>query len=111
MNLQNWVNKARIHWQENRPKFYQSLKAQGTLEPMLKQAAEQTYQQVDELEQAGFQPDEAYQMVREKYLFPPGEPESEQMDNNGPAILDSALQTMSRTLEVENPQPEDQRVM
>ena len=109
MNLQNWINQARSHWKENRPKLYQSLKTQGTLEPMLKQAAEQTYQQVSELEQAGYQPDEAFQMARETYLFPPGEPESSQPESSGPGILNSALQTMSRTLEMESPQPEDQR--
>jgi len=73
MNLQNWINQARSHWQENRPKLHQSLKKQGTLEPMLKQAAERTYQEVSQLEDAGYQPDEAFQMVREKYLvFPRG---------------------------------------
>lgn len=109
MNLQNWINQAREHWKENRPKLYQSLKKQGTLDPMLKQAAEQTYQQVIELEEAGYQPDEAFQMVRETYLFPPGEPENDKPAGNGPAILSDALQTMSRTLEADSPQPEDLR--
>ena len=109
MNLQNWINQARSHWKENRPKLYQSLKKQGALEPMLKQAAEQTYQQVSQLEEAGYQPDEAFQMARERYLFPPGEPENDKPEGNGSAILNDALQTMSRTLEADSPKPEDLR--
>lgn len=109
MNLQNWINQARSHWQENRPKLHQSLKKQGTLEPMLKQAAERTYQEVSQLEDAGYQPDEAFQMVREKYLFPPGEPENDRPASNGPGILNEAMRTMGRTLEADSPQPEDLR--
>jgi hypothetical protein len=102
MNLQNWINKARIHWQENRPKLYQSLKKQGTLEPMLKQAAEQTYLEVSQLEDAGHQPDEAFQMVREEYLFPPGEPENEQPAGTGPGLLNEAMALQQRVMEISN---------
>jgi len=103
MNLQNWINQARSHWQENRPKLHQSLKKQGTLEPMLKQAAERTYQEVSQLEDAGYQPDEAFQMVREEYLFPPDE-NAEQTQNRGTNLMHEAMELNQRTMEISREQ-------
>lgn len=104
MNLQNWISQAKKHWQEFQPNKYQALKNQGTLDLALKKAAEQTLAEVSELENQGYQPDEAFQMVRENHLFPPGEPENDNPEGNGPAILSDALQIMSRTLEADSPE-------
>ncbi|NKB96805.1 hypothetical protein HED48_23340 [Ochrobactrum intermedium] len=45
----------------------------GALETALTEAAEQTALEMNQLTESGFQPDEAFQMVREQYLFPPEE--------------------------------------
>jgi len=73
MNLSNWARQAKAHWKEFQPTRYQALKQQETLDLAAQQAADQTYREMDQLEQAGYQPDEAFQMVRERYLLPPEE--------------------------------------
>lgn len=75
MNLQNWVQQARAHWKEHLPKLYHQLQASGTLEAALQDAAERTYQEVVALEEAGYDLQGAWEIVRESYLFPP-EPNS-----------------------------------
>jgi hypothetical protein len=70
VNLQNWKDQAKAHWKEFQPTRFQQLQAAGKLDEALTQAAEQTYRETSELENSGFQPDEAFQMVRERYLFP-----------------------------------------
>ncbi|MCG7932623.1 MAG: hypothetical protein N0E44_21625 [Candidatus Thiodiazotropha lotti] len=70
MNLNNWISKAKEHWKEFQPTRYQELKESGQLEQALQQAAEQTHLEMSELEEAGYQNHEAWEMVRERYLFP-----------------------------------------
>ena len=101
MNLQNWIDQARSHWKEFQPTRFAELKQAGTLEASLKDAAEQTYQQTSQLEKAGFQPDEAFQMVREDYLFPPAERSSP--SSSAPSLsaqMRKAAQTGQRTMPV-----------
>jgi len=78
MNLQNWINQAEAHWKEYLPSKYASLKKAGKLTQALQSAAEMTHKEMSQLEEAGFQNHEAWEMTREKYLFLPGEPESEE---------------------------------
>lgn len=77
MNLQNWKDQAKAHWKEFQPKRFKALQQAGKLDEALDQAANQTYLEVSQLEESGFQPSEAFQMVMESYLFPPmeGQPE------------------------------------
>lgn len=103
MNQQNWVNQARDHWKEFQPTKYKALKKQGTLDLALKEAAERTYREVDQLEEAGFQPDEAFQMVRERYLFPPDE-NAEQTQNRGTNLMHEAMELNQRTMEISREQ-------
>lgn len=70
-NFQNWIRQARAHWKENLPKLYHQLEASGKLEAALKEAAELTYRELVALEEAGYDPQDAWEMVRESYLFPP----------------------------------------
>lgn len=77
MNLQNWVELGRRHWKEHLPKRFEALKKAGTLDAALQEAASLTYSEVSRLEDAGMQPDEAWQTVRETYLLLPPE-ESEE---------------------------------
>lgn len=73
MNLQNWVKQAKAHWKEFRPRLYASLEKSGNLEAALQDAAERTYREVTELEDQGFDHQDAWEMVRERYLFVPEE--------------------------------------
>mgnify|MGYP006905507983 CR=1 FL=1 len=90
MNLQNWINQADRHWKAHQPQRYKSLKKQGSLQLALKQAAQQTLVEVDQLERNGLSPHEAWEMVREKYLFPSVESQSQPQTPPG-ANLSSEL--------------------
>ena len=73
MNLENWINEARAHWQEFQPSRFKALKASGKLELALRDAAERTAREMDGLEASGMTNQEAWEVVREQYLFPPEE--------------------------------------
>lgn len=73
MNLENWISQARQHWKEHQPKRFKALKEAGILEQALRTAAEQTHKEMTALENAGMKEHEAWEMVRETYLFPPPE--------------------------------------
>lgn len=72
-NLQNWVHEARQHWKEHLPTRFAALKKAGKLDSSLQEAANQTYLELQQLEDSGLTPEEAWQMVREEYLFPRAE--------------------------------------
>jgi hypothetical protein len=71
--LQNWINQAREHWKEFRPSVYRGLTTAGILEASLRCAAEQTDLEMSQLTDRGYNEQEAWEMTREKYLFPPEE--------------------------------------
>ena len=71
--FRNWIMDAREHWKEHLPKIYNEYERNGVLQQKLEEAAEQTYQELDQLELSGISPDEAWQIVRERYLFLPEE--------------------------------------
>jgi arsenate reductase-like glutaredoxin family protein len=73
MNLNNWITQARAHWKEFLPTRYKELRQAGKLDEALKNAAERTYEELNELEASGMKQQEAWEMVREQYLFPPEE--------------------------------------
>lgn len=102
MNLNNWIELGRQHWKEFLPNRYRELRTAGILDDALKTAAELTYQEADQLEQSGFQPDEAWQMVRENYLLLPPEG-SDQPEANDRASQDlmSAARSGQRTVAIE----------
>lgn len=101
MNLNNWIELGRQHWKEFLPNRYRELKAAGTLDEALKTAAEQTYLEADQLEQSGFQPDEAWQMVRENYLLlPPEGSQRPETSSQTSQDLMSAARSGQRTVEI-----------
>lgn len=73
MYLQNWVDQARKHMRENRPTLYSDLQASGKLEAHLQDAATRTDQEMSELREMGYNEQEAWEIVRENYLFLPEE--------------------------------------
>lgn len=85
--LDIWISKAERHWKTFQPTRYKELKANGTLAKELRAAAELTDKEMRQLQEAGLRQDEAWMQTREKYLFPPEEPEltaqdEEQMDSS-----------------------------
>jgi hypothetical protein len=78
MNLQTWASEAIAHWKEFSPSLYKGLVKDGQLEERAKQAAERTFEELRELTDSGLKEYEAWEMVRERYLFtPPEKPEKE----------------------------------
>jgi len=73
MHLQNWITQARAHWEEFQPTRHKELKEAGQLEQALQSAADQTHFEISQLENTGFSNQEAWEMTRELYLFPPEE--------------------------------------
>lgn len=51
--------------------MFQELKKSGRLEAHLQEAVERTFQETNALEEQGLRPDEAWEIVREKYLLIP----------------------------------------
>jgi hypothetical protein len=109
-NLQNWVNQAREHWKEFQPNRYSALVKSGKLEAALQDAAERTLREQMDLEDQGFDPQAAWEMVRERYLFVPEEGKkptaySESYFNRPTltTVLHEAIATGTRTIEI--PQP------
>ena len=73
--LEIWISQAARHWKTFQPTRYRELKANGTLARELRAAAELTDKEMRQLQETGKRPDEAWMETREKYLFPPEEPE------------------------------------
>lgn len=74
MQHASWIEQARQHWREYRPKTFRKLQASGQLETRLREAAEATSLQMQELMAQGFQHHEAWEATREQFLFLPEEP-------------------------------------
>ena len=72
---------AERHWREFRPKMVQELEAKGLLHQMLLEAEEKTDEELDSLTRdlmkqgltAQQAHDQAWEMVRERYIFLPPE--------------------------------------
>ena len=73
MNLESWKSQAMRHWKEFQPTRYRELVRSGKLQAALDEAAQQTYLEMNALTEQVFQEHEAWEMVRETYLFPPEE--------------------------------------
>ena len=80
----NWIMQAREHWKEHQPTRFKELKSAGKLEAALKEAAERTHQEMSSLEAQGYRNHEAWEIVRERYLFPPQEAGLEEDEEPNP---------------------------
>jgi hypothetical protein len=79
-----WIAQARAHWQEHQPTKFKTLRAAGTLDEALVEAAQRTADEIQSLVSQGFNRQEAWEMTREKYLFPPEESDqAEQPESPG----------------------------
>lgn len=73
LELDSWAKEAAEHWYEHRPKMYKGLLEKGLLVKSLQEASERTADACHELMSKGVNPLEAWQMVREEWLFLPSE--------------------------------------
>lgn len=92
-----WIAQARQHWKEHQPQMYARLLAAGTLQAALERAAEQTLEQMQTLQAQGFPHQEAWEQVRELYLFPPEE-ESDEKEELPAAAGYAAMLDYNRTM-------------
>ena len=73
MQHENWIAQARDHWKEHLPEMFARLKQEGKMEQALTLAAFQTAQEMRNLTKQGIAHQEAWEQVREQYLFLPEE--------------------------------------
>ena len=85
MQHANWIAQARQHLQEHQPTLYRALRERGTLEAHLQTAVERTSEEIAELVAEGFDREQAWEMTREKYLFPPEESGASLSPSKSPA--------------------------
>lgn len=71
--LSPWAERAKAHWKEYRPKMYAELEKAGTLDEEAQKASDQTEEEYCQAIEDGMSPDGAWEMLRERYLFPPSE--------------------------------------
>ena len=71
--VRHWMSLADDHWKEHRPAMYRELQQSGKLEAALQSAAEKTAREYDQLLDAGQDPHQAWQSVRENHLLLPEE--------------------------------------
>lgn len=99
MNLENWIRLGRQHWKEHLPTRYAELKAAGTLDEALRNAAEQTYLEVNALEEQGLSPDEAWQAARQNHLLlPPETNDLEPTDRPALSLMRELQQAQSHAM-------------
>ena len=73
MSFAQWKVDAKEYWRKFRPQYYASLEKSGQVEEAVNQAAEWTEEALEKLLQRGLKYHEAWEMLREEWLFPPGD--------------------------------------
>jgi hypothetical protein len=108
-NLNNWISQAKEHWKEHQPTRFKELSKAGKLGQALRDAAERTHREMSSLEEAGYREFEAWEIVRERYLFPPQEPGVEEDDEPDPwgDLRQEAIQLRNDFLKLAHEPDED----
>lgn len=102
MNLENWKAQAKAHWREHRPTEYRQLQHKGLLAQALREAVELTHKEMTALEEAGHTEHEAWEMVREKYLFKPPEKAEQALDRPDLALMQETQKVLNEALALES---------
>jgi hypothetical protein len=66
-----WKEQARAHWKAFRPTLFRDLEKAGKLETALDDAVQRTSREMAALQAMGYRDHEAWEVVRESYLFVP----------------------------------------
>jgi len=102
LELNRWAALAKAHWKEHQPKRYRRLVKAGTLDEEALAAARMTATAMREWLDLGASRDEAFQAVRERYLFPPEEPDLSEEEELPRSLALEAMQEFIRTLQEGN---------
>jgi len=87
------------HWREHLPQRYKTLKQQGILFLRAQQAADKTNKDHDILVDQGMNWDQAWELVREKYIFlPEEEGASEEPTNESYQLAEETQREFSRIM-------------
>ncbi len=78
--MESLAHQAKEHWRKLRPRLYAELKESGKLDQLAQAAARRTREEVATLVEKGWSQDQAWEGVREKYVFLPSE---EDLPNRG----------------------------
>lgn len=92
--MRQWAAQAIEHWKEYQPKRYKALKMSGKLQQEAEAAASLTEKALQEEMDQGAMYHEAWEMVRELYLFPP----EEHSTNQEPLPTDKAYSLLQEIL-------------
>ena len=91
-------SQAKEHWKEYRPKMYKALEERGTLKKHLNSAVERTGNEYCQAIEDGLEPQEAWEIVRENYLFLPSEEDMPSLgEDPNPEPDQSALASTTRS--------------
>jgi hypothetical protein len=96
MHHANWIAQANEHWKEHQPTRYKRLMQAGELGKALKEAAAQTATEFQALKEQGLDALAAWEMVRERYLFPAEEPGASPAES--PSQGYGAMRDLTQTL-------------
>lgn len=100
LELERWASLAKAHWKEHQPRRYRRLVKAGTLDEEARAAARMTATAMQEWLDLGASRDEAFQAVRERYLFPPEEPGASEEPTT--SLLHETMTEFIRTLQENN---------
>ena len=73
MALNSLALQAKEHWKKVRPKLYQSLKESRKLDQAAQRAADLTSERFGQAIENGLSHDQAWELVREQFVFLPSE--------------------------------------
>ncbi len=88
--MESLAHQAKEHWKKLRPRMYTELKASGDLEPLARAAAERTRKAHANLIEQGWAPDQAWEAVRENWVFLPSEEDLPNLGENPDSFPDPA---------------------
>ncbi len=99
------------HWKEHRPQMFKELMDEGQLETEVQRAADKTNEMLDSLMGQGMPYHQAWEMVREEFLFLPEEEgaSEEPPESEGYRILVDAQREYSRIMREQTEMEADQR--
>ena len=88
--MESLAHKAKEHWKNVRPRMYAELKASGKLDELAQAAARSTREAVAALVEKGWSDDQAWEAVREDWVFLPSEEDLPNLGENPDSFPDPA---------------------
>ena len=82
--LSGWAQQAKAHWKKYRPKMYRELQRSGRLNQAAQEAANNTVEALNTCMNQGMSYDQAWEYVREQYMFLPSEEDQPKLGENVP---------------------------